>query len=106
MTRARKLALVRALASALAVGLPLAVSAGIGPFTRALGEAPAWIAPAVAATGMLVGAGAFVYFVFRWRPRCPQCRGARARFAWEGRLEYLTCPACGYREPTGCTRES
>jgi len=47
----------------------------------------------------------YVFFLRFWRPRCPQCEEARARFVDDERgQEYLTCEACGYREATGWER--
>ena len=104
MTHARRLATRRSLAAFVAIGLPMVMSAAAGPVGRFVYLNPSWLNPALVGTSV-AGAAAFVYFVFRWRPRCPQCRVARARFAWEKPKEYLTCAACGYREETGWTWE-
>src|SRR5688572_41322 len=95
MTPARRLATRRSLAAFLAIGLPFAVSAAAAPLGRAFGVNPPWLTEASVLTA-IIGPVVFFYFVFRWRPRCPQCRVARARFAWKKPKEYLECAACGY----------
>jgi hypothetical protein len=48
---------------------------------------------------------ALTWFFWFWRPLCPQCRNARAKFTYsDRRREHLTCPSCGFEEPTGWER--
>jgi hypothetical protein len=63
------------------------------------------ISPVVGTVLFLVFIGYFAYFIWiwlLWKPICPGCRMARARFVYpDKRHEHLVCPSCGFDEPTG-----
>ena len=54
-----------------------------------------------AVLGWLLWAVPFLWTVFAWRYKCPEC-GARAKLVDNFKEGYvLTCNQCDYREPTG-----
>jgi hypothetical protein len=96
---ARKLALSRYVFIVAAIVLvKLIRDVAIG----AVGQGPLGTTIDVAATVFIV---AYVLWMFFWwRPNCPKCRIARAKFTrQDGHEERLVCAACGYDEPTGIT---
>ena len=99
MTSAQRLAHVRSLGAAAGVVIPFV--AGIALHAAGV---PFWAGVAVNTSFLVGGAVCFVYFVFRWKPACPECHGGRAKFVrdqnWD---EYLVCDACGMRARTGYT---
>ena len=44
---------------------------------------------------------AFLRTVMSGKARCPNCSSRTARFVERDSLEFLTCPECGFDEPTG-----
>ena len=56
-----------------------------------------------AALAVILGwIGMTLWMVWFWRPVCPHCRSARAKFiCLDRRNERLVCAACGFDEPTG-----
>jgi hypothetical protein len=100
MRAARRLAHLRLIAGGLAVALPLLLPLAAA---RLMPGLPA-VAVAVGVASLVAGAVAFFFFAFRWRPRCPGCASARARFVRSpDEDEYLSCASCGFREATGYT---
>jgi hypothetical protein len=54
---------------------------------------------------ILGGMGMMIWMIWFWKPLCPQCRSARAKFVYPDRKnERLHCNACGFDEPTGWQR--
>jgi Protein of unknown function (DUF3592) len=99
MTAARKRALSRYVFIVAAIVLikpirDLAIGAvGQGPLADAIGVAT-----------LVITVAYVLWMFFWWRPKCPKCRIARAKFTRRGgREERLICAACDYDEPTGIT---
>src|SRR5688500_13991272 len=98
MTSAQRLAHLRSVAAGAAIAVPLLLPLGVSRF---FSGTPA---VAVGVSALIVGAVAFFFFALRWRPRCPGCGSARAKFVRSrDEDEHLVCASCGFREATGYT---
>jgi hypothetical protein len=97
MTSARKRALSRYVFIVAAIVIAKAIddavfgAVGQGP----LGKSIAGLVTAVVVVYVL-------WMMFWWRPKCPKCGRARARFVRQNHQpERLVCATCGFDEPTG-----
>ena len=97
MNDAKKLAILRFALAGAGIAAPIVVGIALRFVPVHITASAAMMIASTVAGGVL-----FFYFTFRWRPRCPQCKGGRASFVrTEQDKELLVCSVCSYREATG-----